>query len=165
MDGWQKNKASINKVHGFTLIELLAAAAIVGILVTLAMPRYKAFVARSRQAEASSNLGTIHRLQEAYFLKTASLGTGVYKGNLSYGYATACGATTGAEQNEIGFRLTNCAESRYLYATSSTSSNVATATNDASGLKIYPDCGQTDTWTLAHTWKLTNDDVVAKCNM
>ena len=152
-----------NKQAGFTLIELLAAAAIIGVLVTLAMPRYKAFVARSRQAEASSNLGTLHKLQEAHYLREAALDTGKYKGDLKYGKGQ-CGATATAEQNEVGFRLTDCAKARYLYETTSATTNTATATADgATGLKIYPDCTETDLWNLLHTGDLTNDDIVAKC--
>ena len=44
----------------------MAAAAIMGILVSLALPRYRLFMARSRMAEAKTNLGIIYGLQQSY---------------------------------------------------------------------------------------------------
>ena len=65
MNSWRNNKPS--KWHGFTLVELLAALAIVGVIATLALPRYRAQVARARQAEATTSLGTIRDLQKTYY--------------------------------------------------------------------------------------------------
>jgi len=45
--------------HGFTLIELMVVLAIVGMLVTLALPRYVHSVARSREAVLLHDLQTM----------------------------------------------------------------------------------------------------------
>lgn len=57
------------KATAFSLIEVMVVLAILGVLVTLALPRYEVFMAKSRQAEARINLGVIHSLQESYHLK------------------------------------------------------------------------------------------------
>ena len=164
MDDWQKIKTSNNKVHGFTLIELLAAAAIVGVLVTLAMPRYKAFVARSRQAEAKENLGTMYKLQEAYYYHTASLGTAKYHPvGIVYGGATGkCGSSQAEGGNLLGFRLNDCSKSRYTYTTFTTYDGAAGGT--AAPFFIYPDCVERDEWNMSRAGSLQNQqDVVSLC--
>ena len=53
-------------LDGFSLVELMAAVAVVAILVSLALPRYRAFIARARTSEAKTNLGIIYGLQQTY---------------------------------------------------------------------------------------------------
>ncbi len=61
---------------GFSLVELMAVLAVVGTLVALALPRYRLYVARGRQAEAVHNLAHINTLQKSYNLKMQGLGLG-----------------------------------------------------------------------------------------
>jgi type IV pilus assembly protein PilA len=51
---------------GFTLIELMIVVAIIGILAAIAIPNFMRFQAKSRQAEAKSNLGAIYTAIEAF---------------------------------------------------------------------------------------------------
>lgn len=175
MDDWQKIKTSNDKVHGFTLIELLVAVAILGVLVTLAMPRYKAFVARSRQGEAKSNLGTIAKLQEAYWMyKIGVDGTGSFytlTGKKYGGNNNNCkgDAVTDPGTNALGFRLTDCDKARYAYGLGA-ADNTAQGGKGHTGLthQIYPDCPQAkekDEWKITNTtFVLTNDpDIVNQC--
>ena len=54
------------KKEGFTLIELMVAVAIIGILVALATGSFLSYQAKSKQAEAKANLGSIGELALAY---------------------------------------------------------------------------------------------------
>ena len=154
----------LNSQHGFTLIELLAAAAIIGVLVTLAVPRYLSFVAKSRQAEAKNNLGTIHKLQEAYYLDQAALkASAAYHSGLDYGVGK-CGSATTQGQNPLGFRLSDCSNARYLYATTSSNKNNANSVHGTK--KIYPGCSKDDKWEISAAGQLsqpTGGDVLQLC--
>ncbi|MCA2720260.1 MAG: prepilin-type N-terminal cleavage/methylation domain-containing protein [Microcystis sp. M048S1] len=67
------NKKNGNK--GFTLIELLVVVIIIGVLAAIALPNLLGQVAKGRQAEARTNLGTINRAQQANRLENATFTT------------------------------------------------------------------------------------------
>jgi type IV pilus assembly protein PilE len=60
---------------GFSLIELMVVVAIMGILVTIAMPAYTESVRRSNRAEAKSELVQVASEQERFFSSTNSYST------------------------------------------------------------------------------------------
>lgn len=79
----------MKKDKGFTLIELLIAVAIVGILAAVAVPAYGDYIARSRRAEAISNLqNLVNTLENCYSL------------NQNYQLCFSIGGNNGAFTND-----------------------------------------------------------------
>ena len=138
-------KISRRQWRAFSLVELMAAVAIISILVSLGMPRYQAFIARGRMAEAKVNLGHVASLQGIYraewnaYSSLAAVGrTGVSSWN--------CGTN-----NSLGFDPDGCEYLRYGYsATGSSSTFTATATS-GTNVEIYPGCDETDEWEVTNT--------------
>ncbi len=60
---------------GFTLIELMIVVAIIGILAAIAIPNFLKYQAKSRQAEAKTNLGGIFVAETSYFGEQAMYGS------------------------------------------------------------------------------------------
>ncbi|HEY3347566.1 MAG TPA: prepilin-type N-terminal cleavage/methylation domain-containing protein [Nitrospirota bacterium] len=57
----------IHSKKGFTLIELMIVVAIIGILAAIAIPNFLKYQAKSKQAEAKTNLKGIFTSEVAYF--------------------------------------------------------------------------------------------------
>ena len=135
--------------HAFSLIELMAVVAIMGILVSLVIPRFRVFVAKSRMAEAIHNLGVIDRLQKSYNLHFQMLGSdGVWWNAGLIGRNSAnseCADNTAQLKNKLGFRVEDCSRLRYFYTGgSSTDTAKNTAGGGAGNYRIYPGCNSGD---------------------
>lgn len=52
---------------GFTLIELMIVIVVIGILATLAVPKYMTVTRKAKESEAKMVLSQLHSLQEAYY--------------------------------------------------------------------------------------------------
>ncbi len=63
---------SLFRRKGFTLIELIIVLIIVGILATLGISKFSAFIERSRIAEARTILGDIRKAERAYFMQNTT---------------------------------------------------------------------------------------------
>lgn len=70
---------------GFSLVELMIVVGIIGVLATLALPRFKQFQAKAKMAEAQNVLQHIYTLEQSYALD-----------NTVYMAVTQIGANTGA---------------------------------------------------------------------
>ena len=161
------SKSRQRKLVAFSLVELMAAVAIVGILVALALPRYRLFIATSRQAEAHANLGIIASLQQSYHLEYNTHHSDMIMGN---GNSTNhCTETEPSKQNQLGFRVTECDNLRYTYKSGSGNDSAENAsTNNAQ--RIYPNCGgnaKKDTWTMSKDRALTQptgENIIKLCH-
>ena len=150
------------KLAGFSLLELMVVVAILGVLATVAVPRFNIFRARARQSEVKSNLGVIFTLQEAFAIDHERY----YNGNGTYwsgaatsdmknlttadGYAVKAGSAGCVPLNivnKLGFRLANCAKARYGYyiaeAVTDETNFLAVGyapSDDSAGKRIFPGC-------------------------
>jgi type IV pilus assembly protein PilE len=57
------------KSRGITLIELVVVTAIVAVLAAIAVPSYRAYLLRSRRAEAKAELLSLAAAQEKFYLQ------------------------------------------------------------------------------------------------
>ena len=131
----------MNKIAtGFSLVELMVVVGIIGILVALALPRYRAFAVRGYRAEARVNLGHIAALQGIYrslHNKYASMPTIGYIGS---------GVTNCSDlylNNKLGFQPTECANTRYGYTVTGDAAQftaIAYAPSDADERWVYGGC-------------------------
>jgi prepilin-type N-terminal cleavage/methylation domain-containing protein len=63
------------RAHGFTLIELVVVIAILGILISLAVPRYLGVRKKAYKAEADNLLQEVKTLEWAYYQQYSSFDT------------------------------------------------------------------------------------------
>lgn len=103
--------ASFKNQKGFSLVELMIVVGIIGILATLALPRFKQFQAKAKMGEAKNILSHIYTLEQTY-----SLDNNTY---IAFGNMGASANSLTANQNcqnnnipagaqAIGFRLDPC---------------------------------------------------------
>lgn len=110
----------IKRTRGFTLIELLVAVAIVGILVSIALPSYQEYILRTNRAKAQACLSEHAQFMERY-----------YTTNMTYvGAAPALGCTT-----EGGL------DGRYTIAVGGVGQRTYTVTATAIGVQVNDRCG------------------------
>ena len=148
----------------FSLVELMAALAVVSVLTTLALPRYRLFIATSRQAEAQANLGIIATLQQSYHLEYNTHHSGMCMG---WGHTDRdCNNTVIAKQNQLGFRVTKCENMRYTYKSNSSSADRAENDGTINSHLIYPKCNKPDLWEMSKDRELqqAGTGVIKQCH-
>ncbi len=130
-----KFTSTFRNQKGFSLVELMIVVGIIGILATLALPRFKQFQAKAKMGEAKNILSHIYTLEQTYSLDNNTFRTvevlGAGLGSINAGNACAPAANGGAQA--IGFRIDPCQGNsplpRYQYSvpTASASAFVAQA--------------------------------------
>ena len=142
----------------------MVAAAVMGIIVSIALPRYRVFIARGRMSEAKANLGVLATLQQSYHAIYGSHGkisvANKVGGGGVNGSCTECTATTNNNKglcNELGFRPSDCTRMRYFYYSSSSTSTANANGNVAAGLdEIYPNCQNNNN--IYDKWVISNKE-------
>ena len=148
--GMSMNQFRPGAEKGFSLVELMVVVAIIGILASIAMPKFRTFQAKARQVEAKGNLSQIYTLEEAYLAENDKYATvTTINGTGAGGSPTTCNVPGAG--NPIGFYVSDCSKLRYSYVWTAVTTNTftTTATSGAgAGNLIYPGCAIIDTWTV-----------------
>jgi prepilin-type N-terminal cleavage/methylation domain-containing protein len=99
-----------NGERGFSLVELMIVVGIIGVLATLALPRFKQFQAKAKMGEAKNLLSHIYTLEQSYSLDTNTfVGWAGLVGRQAAGTIANCN-TLPTEAQRIGFRIDPCAD-------------------------------------------------------
>ena len=65
--------------EAFSLVELMVAVGIIGVMSSVAVPKYQKFRANAAQAEAQATLSSIYTLQQLYYTENDRYGKYVYE--------------------------------------------------------------------------------------
>jgi general secretion pathway protein G len=79
------NAVPAGNIRGFTLVELLIVAAILGVLVTMAVPSYQHYVKAAKIARCRTEIITIDKEINAYFIDKGTLPTSASLAELGQG--------------------------------------------------------------------------------
>ncbi len=146
----------LKKQKGFSLVELMVVVAIIGILSALAVPRFRTFQAKAKQAEAKNNLKHIYTLQMSYY--------GEHEVYAEFDTVGRKGQCSKYNENPIGFTFDNidaCERLRYGYESrvdgGGETSFKAIATSGVGDLnQIMPGCDKEDIWQIDESSYITS---------
>jgi type IV pilus assembly protein PilA len=152
---------------GFTLIELMIVVAIIGILAAIAIPNFLAYQARSRQAEARTNLGAVFVSETAWF------GENNFYSNFStIGYTLAGSGNryTYRSPNQLGTAASTDAQGQDMFASLAGSATaggtivVEQAVGPTSGA-VVPAAGVAGAFTATANGNVDGDATVDKWSL
>ena len=124
--------------RGFTLIELLIALVVLGVLLSLAIPKYEGIVFKAKTAEAKLQLKTLYDLERAYHLEHDVFTT---------------------DMKALGFKqealITEGGEARYRIAITEAAMGAFSAT--ATCVVDFDEDGAFNTWSITQEGKLVEE--------
>ena len=155
---------------GFSLVELMVVVGIIGILASIAVPRFQKYYAKARQVEAKNNLSHIYTLELNYHADEDQYADFDWVGNKEW-----FPGVKECYDDKIGFSLNPCGKARYKYnasakdGTSLDSDFLGTAQSGVgqgkTGNKIVPGCKYPDIWTVNGAKDIQNTSkAVVKCD-
>ncbi len=98
-----------NGQSGFSLVELMIVVGIIGVLATLALPRFKQFQAKAKMAEAMNVLSHVYTLEQAYNLdNNAYLAFGALGANTGTSSGGNACTPNAATHGLLGFSIEPC---------------------------------------------------------
>ena len=128
----------MKKEGGFSLVELMVAVGIIGVMSSVAVPKYQKFTANAAQSEAQATLSSVYTLQQLYFTENGRYGSGF-------------GSATG----NIGYTFP--ASSRYNYDTTSTGTGNTQFKATAESKKLLASCATVkDKWCVNQDKEIMN---------
>ena len=158
----------MNNTKGFSLVELMVAVGIVGVMSSVAVPKYQKYKVNATRAEAQSSLSSMYTLQQLYYTENDSYGkvAVTYAAN---GKPTP-GDITDPAKNVVGFPFN--ADQKYKYAAVASGTDNTEFKGTAESKQVLGSCAKTnsgtliiDKWCINHNKKLANKpgDAEAPC--
>ena len=133
---------------GFSLVELMVSVGIIGVMSSVAVPRYQKFAANAAQSEAQATLSSIYTLQTLYFTENSR-----YAHELTF-------EDTAADAYELDYPLPS--DSRYEYKTASvTPFTQFKATAESKSKLASCAAAANDKWCVNQDKEMRNDGVAA----
>ncbi len=146
-----KNIVKKHGERGFSLVELMIVVGIIGVLATLALPRFKQFQAKAKMGEAKNILSHLYTLEQTYtldnnqYLAMGSMGAGLS----TLSGSNTCTATSVTGAPDLGFTIDPCVSNaplpRFSYSITTSNGNsnfLATALTGAGAVnRVCPGNG------------------------
>lgn len=126
--------------RGFTLIDVMIALAIIGILLMIAFPSYRAYLVRSSRLSAQSELVALANAQEKIFLNSNA-----YSSNVTSAY-------TGQSTGGLGVTSGKSKDARYSISIAATATTFTLTATPATGTPQVGDGNLTITENGTRTW-------------
>lgn len=119
---------------GFTLIEVVAAAALLGLLVTMAMPSLSTANARVKNARLKADLATVDQAIQLHLIDKGSLPTDI--ASLRPDYLTGTEAIKDAANEDLQYTATG---TTYTLTGKDASNNVITSNGSSTAVETPPE--------------------------
>ncbi len=147
----------MNNIKGFSLVELMVAVGIVGVMSSVAVPKYQKYKVNATRAEAQSTLSSMYTLQQLYYTEKDEYGT------------VTLDSSTPPKFNPNDIQFPDNNSYKYIYgATPSAPSGMTSAANvlfkgTAVSKSTLGSCAKAakDKWCINHDKELKNDGVAA----